>query len=69
MRFGLNPWQDDDTTPMAPMIDMVFLLLIFFMAASHLNQLERVEIEVPEAAHAVSPRELLDRRTVTIRED
>ena len=35
---------------MAPLIDMVFLLLIFFICASHLNQTEKIPIEVPVAA-------------------
>lgn len=69
MKFDLKPWESNDATPMAPMVDMVFLLLIFFMVASHLNQLEKVEIEVPEAAHAAIPEDLGGRRTITIKED
>jgi biopolymer transport protein ExbD len=66
VKFDLKVWEADDSTPMAPMVDMVFLLLIFFMVASHLNQLEKVEIEVPQAAHAAVPEQLNDRRTITI---
>ncbi len=54
---------------MAPMIDMVFLLLIFFIVASHFNQLERVEIEVPEADNATVAKEFHDRRSITITAD
>jgi biopolymer transport protein ExbD len=56
----------DDEVQMAPMIDMVFLLLIFFMVASHINQLERVDIEVPIAENAKVAKEFVDRRNVTI---
>ena len=44
MKFKLPIFEGDDEVQMAPMIDMVFLLLIFFMVASHLNQLDKVEI-------------------------
>jgi len=54
---------------MAPMIDMVFLLLIFFMVASHLNKMDRIEIEPPVAENAAAPDELAGRRTITIKAD
>lgn len=57
---------EDEETNMAPMIDMVFLLLIFFIVASHFNQLETQPIEAPIADNASVPRERLDRRTITI---
>lgn len=69
MKFALPAPEEDDGIHMAPMIDMVFLLLIFFMTASHLNQLERVEVEVPVASHAAAPEDRLDRRTITIQAD
>ena len=61
--------QGEDEVQMAPMIDMVFLLLIFFMAASHLNQLDRPELEVPIADHAAVARELAGRRTISVKAD
>ncbi len=60
---------EEEEVQMAPMIDMVFLLLIFFIVASHFNQLERVEIDVPVASNATVPRESSGRRTITITED
>lgn len=54
---------------MAPMIDMVFLLLIFFMVSSHLKQLETTPIAVPVAQHAKAAGELWDRRVITISDD
>jgi biopolymer transport protein ExbD len=51
---------------MAPMIDMVFLLLVFFMCASRLSQLQTVELEIPDANKAVVPKERPDRVVVNV---
>ena len=37
MRFRVSVFDENEDINMAPMIDMVFLLLIFFMIASHMN--------------------------------
>lgn len=54
---------------MTPMIDMVFLLLIFFMVASNINQADRKAIRVPLAKNSVVPKDLEVRRNVTILSD
>ena len=54
---------------MAPMIDMVFLLLVFFMCASHLSTVQSVELEIPTATRAVVPRERPHRFTVNVTQD
>ena len=54
---------------MAPMIDMVFLLLVFFMCASHLSTVQSVELEIPTATKAVVPKERPDRYVVNITKD
>jgi len=54
---------------MAPMIDMVFLLLVFFMCASHLSTVQSVELEIPTATKAVVPKERPDRFVVNITRD
>ena len=69
MNFSIPGLADQEEFPMTPMIDMVFLLLIFFMVASHLNELDKVEIDVPLAASAAVPKDLLDRRSITITHD
>tara|TARA_R100000027_G_scaffold43940_2_gene33059 strand:- start:9075 stop:9506 length:432 start_codon:yes stop_codon:yes gene_type:complete len=52
---------------MAPMIDMVFLLLVFFMTVSNLAQAEkRIKLDLPESNEADVPSELSDRKTVSI---
>ncbi len=54
---------------MAPMIDMVFLLLVFFMCASKISRSQRLQMEIPEATRAVIPEDRPDRWTVNILEN
>ena len=51
---------------MAPMIDMVFLLLVFFMCASHLSTQRTLPIDIPTASKGVVPKERPDRWIVNI---
>ena len=52
---------------MAPMIDMVFLLLVFFMCVSTLEQADRaVPLSLPESKESKVPDDLSDRGTVSI---
>jgi biopolymer transport protein ExbD len=67
MKFKIPMEGGDDDINMAPMIDMVFLLLIFFMVASHLTALERIPVLLPVADEAKVPKEARDRQLVTIR--
>ncbi len=66
MKFKIPMEGGDDDINMAPMIDMVFLLLIFFMVASHLTTLERVPVKLPVADEATVPEEARDRQLVTL---
>lgn len=66
MRFKIPTEGGDDEINMAPMIDMVFLLLIFFMVASHLTSLERVPVSLPVADKAKVPEEARDRQLITV---
>lgn len=56
---------------MAPMIDMVFLLLVFFMCVSSLAQADRllVELDLPESSESTVPDDLSGRGTVSVRAD
>lgn len=55
---------------MAPMIDMVFLLLVFFMSVSTLVHAGRtIEVELPESEQSDVPDDLADRGTLTIDAD
>lgn len=54
---------------MAPMIDMVFLLLVFFMTASHLTREQKLPMDMPVADKGVVPEERPERWTVNITKD
>lgn len=66
MKFRIPTEGGDDEINMAPMIDMVFLLLIFFMVASHLTALERIPVSLPVADKAKVPEEARDRQLITV---
>jgi biopolymer transport protein ExbD len=66
MKFRIPTEGGDDEINMAPMIDMVFLLLIFFMVASHLTALERIPVALPVADKAKVPEEARDRQLITV---
>lgn len=52
---------------MTPMIDMVFLLLVFFMTVSTLAQADRrVKLDLPESAQSDVPEDLSDRGTISL---
>ena len=65
------PTMEDVGFQMAPMIDIVFQLMIFFMCASHLHMtLDAPKIEMPVAPHASIPTDLTpDRRLVSVKAD
>ncbi len=66
MKFRI-PVEGDDDINMAPMIDMVFLLLIFFMVASHMAKMDRTPVELPVADRATVPERAPGRQLITIR--
>ena len=57
----------DEPFQMAPMIDMVFLLLVFFMTVSTLAKDARPEIPLPVSTTAVVPEEIQPRDVITVR--
>ena len=67
-RRYVHPPEED--FPMTPMIDMVFLLLVFFMTVSTLAQADRqVELDLPESAASDVPDDLADRGTISLDAD
>ena len=53
MNFGSKFPVESSGFQMAPMIDVIFLLLLFFMSASVFTQIEsEMEITIPEASEA-----------------
>lgn len=52
---------------MAPMIDMVFLLLVFFMCVSSMADAGKtLPLELPESSEAKVPDDLSDRGTLSV---
>ena len=61
--------ENDINVDLSPMIDMVFLLLIFFLVASAIVKVDKVPIEVPSAVYAVIPEDTTGRFIITVTED
>ena len=61
--------QEEPKFQMAPMIDMVFLLVIFFMTASHVSSTKNLDLEIPQAVSGTVPKERPNRWTVNIMRD
>jgi len=52
---------------MTPMIDMVFLLLVFFMTVSTLARADKqVKLDLPESSQSDVPEDLSDRGTISL---
>jgi len=54
---------------MAPMIDITFLLIIFFMVSANFSTAERIKIQVPVAESASLPKDPSGRINVTLTDD
>ena len=62
--------QDKPEIPIAPLIDAVFLLLIYFMVTSSLEKQEAdISFELPGTVEQEEPLELPDEQIIEIRED
>jgi len=59
---------EDIAVDMSPMIDMVFLLLIFFIVASAIID-EKKPVEIPDAVYAKVPEDETGRFEITVTED
>jgi len=51
---------------LTPLIDVVFLLLIFFMVSTTFDKQTRLEVDLPEAETPAAPNEDLDKIEITI---
>jgi biopolymer transport protein ExbD len=58
--------EEEIAIDMSPMIDMVFLLLIFFIVASAVIKVEPVPIEIPSALYAKVPEDETGRAMITL---
>lgn len=70
MKFGQNHPELSDTIQMAPLIDIVFLTLVFFMVTSVYGALEsEVDITLPTADTAIQTERNRGEIFINIRED
>ena len=71
MKIPMRPREHGLRFNITPLIDIVFLLIIFFLAASHLARSEALEpVELPEAVETDDETERTPRRlTVTVSPD
>jgi biopolymer transport protein ExbD len=61
---------EDASINLTPMIDVVFLLVIFFMVGSHFGEAEgRIEVSVPGVGELRSMTRVPDERTVEVTGD
>ena len=58
MKFTLDD-EDKTDVSLTPLIDVVFLLLIFFMVTTTFNQHANLRVDLPEASNAVQSDEVL----------
>ena len=68
MKLQSKHADEDIEVDMSPMIDMVFLLLIFFIVASTVID-EKVPIIIPAAAYAKVPEDTTGRIVVSVNKD
>jgi biopolymer transport protein ExbD len=63
----LKKQEDEVGFQLAPMIDMTFLLLVFFMVTTKISKEQvKMEIKLPTASNAVIPSNLADRDIISI---
>jgi biopolymer transport protein ExbD len=58
--------EEDIAIDMSPMIDMVFLLLIFFIVASAIVKVDPIKIDIPAAVYATVPDDETGRFKITV---
>ena len=70
MRFGRHAYEAEDTIQLAPLIDIVFLTLVFFMTTTVYKSLEsEVDIALPTANSAVPSERTRGEIIINLRED
>lgn len=68
----MKTWTPEDVDPefeLTPMIDVVFLLIAFFMTLISFISSELIELQLPEAAEATIPEEPGARQYISIQTD
>lgn len=67
----LKTYQDEQPSPnLTPMIDIVFLLIIFFMVGTKFVEMERkIDVKVPEVANAGALTPAPEKRVINVHRD
>lgn len=68
----MKPWnntEEDGEVDLTPMIDIVFLLIVFFMTVASMITAEKKPIDVPVALNSTIPEDYGERTTVTVQSD
>lgn len=69
MRLELNDAEEDFTPNLTPLIDVVFLLLVFFLAATTFSKEEvELDLELPQASHG-KPAEPVEPLVIAVGKD
>jgi biopolymer transport protein ExbD len=70
MKFGKLPYESEDAIQLAPLIDIVFLTLVFFMTTAVYTSLEsEVDISLPTASSAVTSERTRGEIIINLRND
>lgn len=64
-----SPDTGEEEVDLTPMIDVVFLLIVFFMTVANMITSEKIDINMPVAIHSVIPEEFGGRNTITVTRD
>jgi biopolymer transport protein ExbD len=64
-----NNSEEDGEVDLTPMIDIVFLLIVFFMTVANMITAEKKPIDVPVALNSTIPEDYGERTTITIQRD
>ncbi len=64
-----NPPEEDHKVDLTPMIDIVFLLIVFFMTVANILTAERIKVEIPVAQRSVIPEDAGNRQLVSVTTD
>ena len=64
MRLHSREFSHGCEIKIAPLIDVVFLLIIFFMVVSQFTQMEAETLQLPQAAHGEEPTQSIPRRII-----
>ena len=66
---GYQVPQDDEGFDLTPMIDVVFLLIVFFMTVASMLTAEKVKMNLAVADESAIPKEIKDRFTFSVTQE